>query len=440
MRLPESFIENMAEQLVSVRALAAFLSTYYCEPRRGFRVNTLKMQTSEFLEAVSWKTAPGGFSDDCVILKESVESIGNHPAHIAGAIYMQEPSAAITAAMSDIDKGMRVLDMCAAPGGKSGAAAAMLSGEGVLVSNEIVSGRAKTLKHTLERMGVVNSIVTSASPDVISNSYGDVFDRVIVDAPCSGEGMFRKDANAVSEWSQEHVRACANRQRLILESAAKCVIPGGKLIYSTCTFSREEDEETIEYFLKTHDDFYLLEQKKLYPHIYEGEGHYCAVLVRKGEAHKPELKPASNVSKRYKPCKEACVIDFFKQGAKLPGGLAPYMDDRGDVLLMTEDVYGALRDMYTLSAGVHAGTIIKGRFEPSHTIFMAAGMGFANKLVFEQESRELKRFLAGEELDCDKKGYTAVCVKIGETALPIGFGKASDGRLKSKYPKGLRIR
>lgn len=257
-----------------------FIACYSDAPIRAMRINTLKISKERFLDLCPWRTKQSELLNEGLILTENPEHIGTHPYHIAGLFYMQEPSAMSVVEAAEIAPGMRVLDLCAAPGGKSGGIAARLCGRGILVSNEIIPNRAKLLARNLERLGIVNAVVTSAHPDAVAEALPQYFDRVVVDAPCSGEGMFRKDPTAIAEWSPEHVSACAKRQQQILESACRCVAPGGKLIYSTCTFSREENEDVIEEFCRMHPEFTVEMQHRLYPHTCCGEGHFAARLQR----------------------------------------------------------------------------------------------------------------------------------------------------------------
>ena len=338
--------------------------------------------------------------------------------------------AAIAAA--EVRPGMRVLDLCAAPGGKSGGIAARLSGEGFLLANEIVPNRARTLASTLERLGVANAAVTCAKPEAIAEAFPDYFDVTLVDAPCSGEGMFRKDAGAVAEWSPAHVTACAARQSAILETAAKTVRGGGVLIYSTCTFSAEENENVVERFLAAHPGFSLEHMQRLYPHSSPGEGHFVARLRRAGDGFCPQealpLKLCRDVAYH------SAIADLFIQP---PEGCAYNLPD-GRIAILRAPLPHGLSALWTLAAGVQAGEIRKGRFLPAHSLFLAAHGGVYRK-TFDLPLTDacLPRFLAGEAVPCpeDWRGYIPVCAG----GFPIGFGKAVEGTLKNHVPKGLRV-
>lgn len=338
--------------------------------------------------------------------------------------------AAIAAA--EVLPGMRVLDLCAAPGGKSGGIAARLSGEGFLLANEIVPNRARTLASTLERLGVANAAVTCAKPETIAEAFPDYFDVTLVDAPCSGEGMFRKDAGAVAEWSPTHVTACAARQSAILETAAKTVRGGGVLIYSTCTFSAEENENVVERFLAAHPEFSLEHMRRLYPHSSPGEGHFVARLRRAGDGFCPQealpLKPCRDVAYH------SAIADLFIQP---PDGCAYDLPD-GRIAILRAPLPHGLSALWTLAAGVQAGEIRKRRFLPAHSLFLAAHGGvYRKKLDLPLADACLPRFLAGEAVPCkeDWRGYIPVCAG----GFPIGFGKAVEGTLKNHVPKGLRV-
>jgi len=364
--------------------------------------------------------------------------------------------------------GERVLDLCAAPGGKTTQIAAMMNGLGLLFANEYVRSRANILVSNIERMGISNAIITSLHPDAIAQRFPNWFDRVLVDAPCSGEGMFRREEAAVTEWSVEHVRTCAARQRGILSSAAQCVAEGGVLVYSTCTFAPEENELTIAHFLSDHPDFHLEniesdfgrhgldpQQLKAFTDAFPdsaisstipddivltrrifpddgGEGHFVARLRRSGsrvkEENDSELPECSGASE---PVRKLLADCFYN----LPHG---YVHTQGDTVYLLPCPAELISGLPVVRAGVPIGTIEKNRIEPHHALFMAADpQNCRNKLALEADDPELDSFLHGQQLDvCDDlKGYTAVLCG----GIVTGFGKASGGALKNRYPKGLRL-
>lgn len=449
MALPEEFLARMKRILKDKYPL--FEKMTDSAPLRALRVNTLKCDV-EYLKAVLGLDEPTEFCRLSFLLPESLEKPGNHPLHHAGAFYMQEPSAASVVEALGVEKGDTVLDLCASPGGKTTQAAAALGGEGLIVSNEFVTSRVNQLVSNIERMGIHNAVVTSLRPDALCPLFKDFFDKVIVDAPCSGEGMFRKETAAVQNWSVENVRSCALRQKKILDVAAECVKEGGKLAYSTCTYSWEENEEVIADFLSKHRDFHLteptfrfgeaafsefaeLENIEAARRIFNfngGEGHFVAVLQRDGEAVPTVLNKTVAVSKADK-AKSEVFEDFFKEtfNGKVPE----------NVKISGDKVYIVPCELPTLSfkvvrSGIFAGTVKGKRFVPEHAMFNNDLFEAKQTVNLPLDGAELKKFLHGEEIPCDAsfKGYASVKVD----GIPLGFGKASGAVLKNHYPKGLR--
>ena len=437
-RLPEQFTERMRRELGA--DYPDFIACYEKPPVRGLRVNTLKISAESFARLCPWELERTPLLEEGFIVR-GAENVGRHPFHAAGLFYMQEPSAMSAIAASQADgSGLRVLDMCAAPGGKTGGVAARMKGRGILIANEIVPKRARLLAQNVERLGITNAAVVCERPDRIAEALPEYFDIVMVDAPCSGEGMFRKDETAAAEWSPEHVSACAERQGLILASAARCVKPGGSIVYSTCTFSHEENEGVTKRFLSEHADFEAEFCERLYPHTYPGEGHFVCRLRRKGGpgGEKPHAKIAAFRGKEGL----ALFNEFLESSVEggLPAGVL--YEERGRLHLVPEDMPAEALELRPAACGVELGELKKGRFEPSHTLFMAApGARFRRELILEPESRELAAFLSGQTLPCpeDMRGWTAVCVKAGGERFAIGFGKAVDGVLKNHLPKGLYL-
>lgn len=287
------FLEKMKEDLGSDE-YEKFVASYSFRPQKAIIWNNKKKQNLKYLpqdgkqEILEDKEKKNIQVD--IIMQNGEEYIlndkeinGKNYLHHAGVIYISEPSAASVVEKIDIKSSDKVLDLCASPGGKSIQALNYLKEEdgGFLIANEIVVKRVKILSSNIERMGYKNVIILSETPKKISENFEGYFDKVIVDAPCSGEGLFRRDENAIKEWSLENVKACALRQKEILDEAYKCVKEGGKLLYSTCTFSKEEDEEVVVYFLARHDNFKLIFEEKILPHMNKGEGQYIAVFERK---------------------------------------------------------------------------------------------------------------------------------------------------------------
>ncbi len=429
-QLPQEFLQRMHVQLGG--EYEAFVQSYEKQPVRGLRVNTLKTSVEAFLKACPFSLSPTGILEEGFVLEGEAQGIGAHPYHTAGLFYMQEPSAMGAVEALAIKPGMKVLDLCAAPGGKSTGIAARLNGKGLLVANEIEVQRAKTLQFNMERMGAVNTVVTCAHPEVLCGALRGMFDAVLVDAPCSGEGMFRKDEAAIIEWSLAHVRTCAVRQTAILESAAQAVKRGGVLVYSTCTFSEEENERVVEAFLTTHVEFELVFMKRCYPHKMKGEGHFVARLIKSSGDHEAEdSKPLA-----LKPCVDAAYGRFLEETFSVPPALDAYQLADGRAILLNEELPLGLKDVRMLNAGVFSGEITKGRFEPSHALFLACHGGrYKRTLDFSPYDERLSRFLRGDTIEAEGlRGFCAVTVDTH----PIGFGKASEGVLKNRFPKALR--
>ena len=407
----------------------AFFACYAQPPRRGLRVNTLRMPVADFLAMSPVALRPGGLIPEGFEILED-KPLGNHPAHLGGAFYLQEPSAMAPLAALDIQPGMKVLDLCAAPGGKSGGIGARLAGQGLLVANEVVPARAKTLRHTLERLGIANGVVTCARPDTLCGALAGYFDAVLVDAPCSGEGMFRKDPEAIAAWSPAHVLSCAGRQQAILESAAQAVAPGGRLVYSTCTFAWEENEAVVEGFLEKHRDFSLEYTRRLYPHTYRGEGHFTARLQRNGAG-----KEKRQGSLPLPACKRAAYLEFCKDAlAAVPPGESVELED-GRVLILPGPLPKGLEKVRVLTAGVYAGDMLGSRFQPSHALAMAAGVGWRRNIRLTEE--EQQAYLHGQVLAIEGGGK-GWC-RVEGAGYPLGLGKMVEGALKNHLPKGLRL-
>ena len=465
--LPAEYLERMKQMLGN--DFPAFLRSYE-EPRtRGLRINRLKdpaglsaglPQMKAFgLRPVPWELDGYYYSEDA--------APGRSPLHEAGVFYIQEPSAMAVVPLLEAGPGDRVLDLCAAPGGKSTQIASYLRGKGLLVSNEIHPERARALSGNIERMGIANAVVTSMAPDKLAQAFPAYFDRILVDAPCSGEGMFRKDPGAVAEWSTENVRMCADRQRDILREAASMLKAGGRLVYSTCTFSPEEDEEQVRRFLEERGDLSLLCMKKLYPHEIEGEGHFAAVFVKEGGTSGasgagwgPAASGREKKSRISGPMADALKLweQFYREyfdGPRSPAMFSRTLTDLENVqpVLFGDALYLAPAGFRTdgiriLRAGLHLGTVCRGRFEPSHALAMALekeAAGQAFELIPENgEEGTAYRYLSGESIFCGEDGgCPAGTLRKGWVLMTVcgfsaGWGKYAGGQIKNHYPKGLR--
>lgn len=457
--LPSAFLERM-EAMLPKEEYRSFLASYQKPRRQALRVNTLKCSVEEFLrlaseeftlEPVPW-CAQGFYYG-------VQDRPGRHPWHEAGMYYIQEPSAMAVAALSGTEPGERVLDLCAAPGGKSTQLASMLAGRGLLISNEINPGRAKILSQNIERMGVRNAAVLNEAPETLVSRFPSFFDRIVVDAPCSGEGMFRKEAEAIPNWSVENVQRCVARQAQILDCAAGMLSDGGTLIYSTCTFSREEDEGTVAAFCMRHPEFSIADLPaqigaekmdlcgfakgfeepavpetrgtvRLWPHRLDGEGHFVAVLRRAGEHFSQNRTEVAGAAP---PLWENFVTDSL---VAEPEGIPVLFGQQLYLLPETVDFSG----LRVLRPGLQLGEI-KGkndRFEPAHALAMALHPEEVRRVcALTAEDPRAAAFLRGESISAGpdaENGWTLVTID----GCSAGWGKCTGGVLKNHYPKGLR--
>ena len=456
-----------------------FLYSYDNNRFQALRFNTLKVQSPEermrilkTLKISSDKKV--SWANEAYYFDENVRP-GKHPYHEMGLYYIQEPSAMSAAALLAPKPGMRVLDLCAAPGGKSTQLATYLGDRGLLVSNEINTQRSRILSQNIERMGIKNAIVTNEDSFVLASHFPGFFNAIQVDAPCSGEGMFRKLPEAIEQWSIENVAICAARQKEILDNAAVMLKPGGVIVYSTCTFSKEENEDVIEYFLERHPDFTLEEMERFWPHKVDGEGHFVAKLVRRGSVNelgadydvcedscnkvedtglKADRKTKKN--KNSKNRKNETKPALTKENMKL---LTEFLDETisedmaawiknsrlvmfGEQLYRLPDMEVDIKGLKVQRAGLHIGEFKKQRFEPSHSLALALKLNDAKNVVkLTCDNPQTIGFFNGQSVilsdeqavEC-KKGWALVCVD-GYTA---GWGKVNGTQVKNHYPKGLR--
>lgn len=415
MNLPKEFIQDMQELLG--QESQDFFDTYNYPPYKGLRINTQKIKNINdlpfSLEPIPWCNTGYYYNDE--------EQPGKHILHEIGLYYIQEPSAMAVVEEMNINQGDYVLDLCAAPGGKSTQIGAKLKGTGLLVSNEIIKSRSLILSSNIERMGIKNAVVLNEEPKNIAKHFKCFFNKILVDAPCSGEGMFRKNPEAISEWSEENVEMCAARQLDILEEAAKCLIPGGRLVFSTCTFSTKENEGTIGTFIKNHPEFTLLKTERLYPHKIKGEGHFIAVLEKEGTGILPII---NNKEIKQNP-------DFIKFVKDTLNVDIKYNLVFGDNLYLSPIT--KLDGLKVVRPGLHLGELKKNRFEPSHSLALALTKeDFKN--IEDLTDKDAEDFIKGLTIATNKVGWGAACVNC----YPIGWFKG-DGRIgKNHYPKGLR--
>ncbi len=430
MELPVQFLIRMKEMLGA--EYEAFLASYDKERAYGMRINTLKMEKEEALKLLPFSLEPVLWCETGFYYQEE-ERPGKHPFHEAGLYYIQEPSAMITAELEEITPGEHVLDLCAAPGGKSTQLACKMQGKGVLVSNEINAQRAAILSQNIERMGIKNAIVTNESPEKLSKFLGAFFDKIVVDAPCSGEGMFKKEPLAVSEWSEENVENCSRRQREILSYASAMLKPGGRIIYSTCTFSKQENEDVVQGFLSEHAEYKVVQMHRIWPHKAKGEGHFAAVLQKAGESTRQNtFEKAEKLEKG----KLAQLEEFINSTLKinLEGSFVTF----GENLYLLPEQAPNLKGLKVLRPGLHLGSFKKNRFEPAHALSHALKASECRHVLdLSRDQREVEGFLRGETIEAvaEEKGWYLVCIE----GIPLGFAKYSNGMFKNHYPKGLRI-
>ena len=467
--LPQSFLDSMKEILGE--DYEAFLAGFNGQRQYGLRVNTLKMNLEEFeriapfhLKKVPW-ISNGYFY-------EAEDAPAKHPFYSAGLYYLQEPSAMTPASRLKVQPGERVLDLCAAPGGKATELGAALQGEGLLVANDINTARARALLRNLELFGISNSFVTNEPPHVLAERFPEFFHKIMVDAPCSGEGMFRKNPAVVDSWQEKGPEYFSKLQREIIVQAADMLLPGGMMFYSTCTFSPLENEKTITHLLKERPDMEVIPMedyegfaegltsyrgevfdescklcRRIWPHKMSGEGHFMALLHKKSGTQQQVQQTVSQSSIWWEKCKglnkeqKAAAEDFFSHVNIAYDGKR--IDVRGDNLYYLPAPKYDGRGLHFLRNGLFMGEFKKKRFEPSQPFALALhAQDFDQVLDFPADDERLSRYLRGETLDVSdliagekkRKGWQLVMV----AGHPLGFGKLVNNNLKNKYPAGWR--
>lgn len=442
--LPEKFLTEMKNMLGG--EYADYLRAMSAPHERAIRINREKASDGAVISALPYACEPIPYADGgYYIAAGDSEKIGSHPLHFAGAFYVQEPSAMAPVNMAPITPDMIALDLCASPGGKSSQIAEKLT-RGVLVSNEIVKDRAVTLLGNVERQGFKNVIVTNTDSKTLAEWYDGVFDLVLCDAPCSGEGMFRKTPEATDEWSEDNVKMCAARQKEILANAAKTVRCGGYLVYSTCTFSKEEDEDVVSDFLSAHPDFSLCdapeaivdatrggigmpEARRFYPHIARGEGQFMALMKRAGDAE-PKINYRDGARALTKEESRAVSGFFTDCFDTAPSGRLVAV---GKNVFLSPDFPVPPHSVF--SAGVKVGEVEKGRLFPHHQLFSALGAKMKRKIELSSSSAEARKYVGGETFETAVAGgWCAVMID----GCAVGGAKVSGGVAKNHYPKGLR--
>lgn len=487
-KLPPAFLARMRVQLGNPNEYEAFLDSYDQERTYGLRYNPLKTDRERFIKEMPFTLRAVPWAEEGFYYKAS-EQPGRHTLHEVGAFYIQEPSAMAVVPVLDPKPGERILDLCAAPGGKSTQIAGRMQGRGLLVSNEIIPSRARILSQNIERLGIANCVVCKENPKRLLEAFPAFFDRVLVDAPCSGEGMFRKDDAAIAEWSPENVSMCAARQRDILEQAAGMVCPGGVLVYSTCTFSVQENEEVISSFIKAHPEFDIEETGavsgivhsphdmmenvddgvsglnktiRLWPHRIKGEGHFIARLRKtEGMAHEARRTMSEELIANGKNRKERnrfkgkdknrtkaggqspnepCENFLYKELGLTETGKEKLYTERllfnfGEAIYLMPETMIPIKGLQIERPGLQLGFCEKGRLKPSHALALFLHPEYVRK-SYELSMEQAERYIRGETFNIDSglKGWYLLSVH----GFSIGFGKAAGGQMKNHYPKGLR--
>ena len=464
-QFPEKFQERM-QQMLGDEEYAEFLKSYDLPFHNGLRINTWKIKPQELLQrmGVDLKQVPW---NETGFYLENKKQFSKHPYYQGGLYYIQEASAMLPAKLVNAQPGEKILDMCAAPGGKSTAIGAALKGEGLLISNDISKSRAKALLRNLEGFGIINSIVVSEYPEKLSRYFPEFFDKVLIDAPCSGEGMFHKEPSMTESWLRMGPEEYHKLQMEILTYGAKMVRPGGKLIYSTCTFSPEEDEGSIAWFLQEHPDFHLVEvdddkdlcgchcidhghpewadgnpeltkTRRLWPHHLEGEGHFAAVLCRDADSE-PMGGKVTLASVPKLPAEMESFFQFLDtEGIHYPFDKKRLLVQNGYVQYIPEGM-PELKGLHIMRSGWFLGELKKKRFEPSGAFARGLTPDVCDKVIaYPGDSEEVVRYLKCETLQVDpnlKNGWYLICVD----EFALGLGKVSNGTLKNKYPSGWRL-
>ncbi len=468
--LPSDYTNRMKSMLGD--EYDAFIQSYEEEPKKALRINRRIVSPDQYTDLTAIATGcddtePVSIWDGAFYYKE--DGPGRSPLHEAGAYYIQEPSAMIPVTMLDVnDSGQKVLDLCAAPGGKTTQIADLMDSKGLLVANEYVNSRAKILSENIERMGVDNALVISEDPRKLADRFPGFFDRILVDAPCSGEGMFRRNPEAIKEWSLENVQMCADRQDMILDYAAAMLAPNGRIVYSTCTFSPEENEGSMERFLARHPEFTVCDgPKRVYPHTFRGEGHFAVSFERMTKGTVLSVTSSADTAKGHELCgscptlrqslKQSSPLRVF--GTRFVSSVRPparpdneasacsvldiIMENEDRIIDFGESLYFAPEHMPDITglkvfrAGIKLGTFKKDRFEPDHALsHVLRPEDVINMVNLSPAGTAARQYLSGLTIECDKdmKGWCLVCA--GD--FPLGWGKASGGIIKNHYPKGLR--
>ena len=453
MELPQKYLDSMKKLLGD--DFDAYLESFNEKRLYGLRVNNLKISTEDFLKISPFKLTPIPWIHNGFYYEEE-DKPAKHPYYFAGLYYLQEPSAMTPANILPVNPGDKVLDVCAAPGGKSTELGAKLNGTGLLVSNDISASRSKALLKNIEVNGIGNVVITCEEPGRLVGTFEEFFDKILIDAPCSGEGMFRKDNKLIKSWQMNGPEYFAPIQKSILSQAARMLKPGGYMLYSTCTFSKMEDEDNIQEFLNSHEDFSLVdifnpeidsikpyegftkgiglaECVRIFPHKMQGEGHFLALLKKNGELIND--------------------VPVKSKSVKLPDELTNFLSElnfeipSGDINIQQDKVYyipliaGRLKGLRAMRTGTLLGELKKNRFEPSQAFAMTLKDGqYSSQVNLKLNDDAVIRYLKGETIEVDDsvitgKNPTKLVMVDG---FPLGWGKYNNGQIKNKYLPGWR--
>ena len=448
MNLPVQFLERMKNMLGN--DYQKFMDSYDKPHIQSLRLNPLKevdFLTSDMLSPVEWAKNAYYYSSE--------KQFGKYIYHNMGLYYIQEASAMLPAEVLDVKENETILDLCAAPGGKSTQIATLMNNTGLLISNEIISKRANILKDNISRLGITNTVVLNEDSETISKYFNDYFDKILVDAPCSGEGMFRKNPEAISAWSLDNVNMCAERQLQILNNIKNCLKENGILVYSTCTFSPQENEQVIEKFLQENNDFELLDipynqfkngiipntktnfkdiekTRRIFPHINNGEGHYVAKLRKKVSSYNGyndiKLQKTSINNKTLKLFKE---FEKVKLNKEYKGTFIQF----GDNIYLLPSNTPSLNKLKVVYSGLLLGSVINNRFEPSYELALSLKKEEVKECI-ELSETEAYKYIHGETIttNSNASGWILLTYKNN----PISWGKVNNGTIKNHYPKYLR--
>lgn len=428
-KLPQRFLDDMKELLMD--EYDDFIKSYNEPKTTGLRINTLKINKEKLLNLNLYNLTPIPWADEGFYYDEEVDRPGKNPLHESGAYYLQEPSAMSVVPHLDIKEGDKILDMCAAPGGKSTYILSKLNDTGLLVSNEINSTRIKALGENLERFGARNCIITNTDSNNLRKVFTGYFDKIVIDAPCSGQGMFRKDEIAIEDWSYTKVLECQSIQKDIIRDGYDMLKNGGILVYSTCTFAQEENEDVINEFISEYKDAKLIEMQRIWPHKVSGEGHFIAKIqkLEKEDCNVKYIKIKNN-DKEVKDYRE-----FEKKFLNI--SVESRFDIKGENLYLLPEECPDTKKLKVLRYGLHLGMLKKNRFEPSHALSHYLKMQDVKNIEnFSVQDNRILDYLRGNTIKTGKsRGWVLVCVE----GIGLGWGKESNGILKNHYPKGLRI-